>query len=515
MEPSTDVRGGLLARNTALNLLGQALPFAVGFVTIPYVIRGLGTDRFGVLAVVWLLLGYFSLFDLGLGRATTKFVADCLGRKELERIPQLVWTSLGSQVAFGLLGSLLVGALTPLLVTRILRIPPALIAETRNTLFLVAVGLPLVLATNGLRGVLEAFQRFDLVNYVKAPASIAVFVLPAIALPLGFRLPGIVLLLVIARGAAVVAYLICCIKVFPALARKFVYERRLLRGLLGYGGWITVSNVLGPLLNYMDRFFIASLLTITALGYYTPAYEVLIRIQIIPASLVATLFPAFAVLGTSGSAERMGDLFTRSLKFLVLVLGPVMVLAIVYAREFLWFWLGPDFAEKGTRSLQFLALGVLINSFAFIPFTLLQALDRPDLAAKIQLLLLAPYAGILWVMIPHWGIASAAAAWTLRATADTCLMFGACLWLRYVDLRTLFGHRLLRAAGLVLALGIVLHFARLGPDYWMGQIILTTGFFALFAGGTWVLVLDKTDKGFVTDGVDTVRAALTRANAVR
>jgi hypothetical protein len=68
---------------------------------------------------------------------------------------------------------------------------------------------------------------------------------------------------------------------------------------------------------------------------------------------------------------------------------------------------------------------------------------------------------------------------------------------------------------LVLALVIVLHFARLGPDYWMGQIILTTGFFALFAGGTWVLVLDKTDKGFVTDGVDTVRAALTRANAVR
>ena len=200
MDNSSEVRGGLLARNTALNLLGQVLPLAVGFVTIPYVIRGLGTDRFGVLALAWLLLGYFGLFDLGLGRATTKFVAECLGRGELDRLPQLVWTSLGSQVAFGLLGGLIVSALTPLLVTRILRIPPALIVETRSTFFLLAAALPLVLAMNALRGVLEAVQRFDLVNYVKVPASISVFLLPAIALTFGLRLPGIVLLLVMARA---------------------------------------------------------------------------------------------------------------------------------------------------------------------------------------------------------------------------------------------------------------------------------------------------------------------------
>lgn len=515
MEQPSEVRGGLLARNTALNLLGQALPFAVGFVTIPYVIRGLGTDRFGVLAVAWLLLGYFSLFDLGLGRATTKFVAECLGRKELERIPQLVWTSLGSQVAFGLLGSLIVGALTPLLVTRILRIPPVLLGETQNTFFLLAAGLPLVLATNALRGVLEAVQRFDLVNYVKVPANILVFLLPAIAIPFGLRLPGIVLLLVIARGGAVVAYLVCCLRLFPALARQFVFERGLLRSLLGYGGWLTVSSVVSPILNYLDRFFIASLLTITALGYYTPPYEVLIRLQILPASLVATLFPAFAVLGASGSAERMSDLFMRSLKFLVLILGPVTALAVVYARGFLWLWLGPDFAEKSTAPLQFLALGVLINSFAFIPACLLQARNRPDVTAKVNLLLLVPYLGILWVFIPRWGLSGAAMAWALRATLDAGLLFAACLWTKYIDLRTLMGHRLLRGAGLVLALGVALDLTRLPRGYWMGQVILAAGLLALFSAGVWGLILEKTDKSFFTNGIDTLIAALTKANFVR
>ena len=68
---------------------------------------------------------------------------------------------------------------------------------------------------------------------------------------------------------------------------------------------------------------------------------------------------------------------------------------------------------------------------------------------------------------------------------------------------------------MVLALGICLHLTRLGPDHWMGQVILTTGFLALFAVGAWILVLDKTDKGFVTKGIDSVMAGLTKANAVR
>jgi O-antigen/teichoic acid export membrane protein len=515
MDTLSEVRGGLLVRNTARNLLGQVLPLAVGFVTIPYVIRGLGTDRFGVLAVAWLLLGYFSLFDLGLGRATTKFVAESLGRGEPGRIPQLVWTSLGSQFAFGLLGSLIVSALTSLLVTRILRIPPALIVETRSTFFLLAAALPLVLATNALRGVLEAVQRFDLVNYVKVPASISVFLLPALALTFGWRLPGIVLLLVMARAGAVVAYLVCCLRLFPALAQRFVFDRRLLRSLLGYGGWITVSNVLGPLLGYLDRFFIASLLTITALGYYTPPYEVLIRTQILPVSLVATLFPAFAILGTSNSAERLSDLFARSLKWLILALGPVMVLAAIYAREFLRLWLGPDFAETSTLPMQLLALGVLVNSLSYIPSCLLQARNRPDLTAKIPLFMLAPYAALLWVFISYWGTSGAAAAWVVRAILESGVMFFLCLRTKYLDSRMLFGHRLLSSAGLVLALAIVLRFARLGAGHWMGQVILTTGFLALFAVGAWILVLDKTDKGFVTKGIDSVMAGLTKANAVR
>jgi O-antigen/teichoic acid export membrane protein len=61
--------GRLLARNTIWNLIGQLVPLLVGMVAIPPLVRGLGIDRFGLLSLVWVIIGYFSFFDLGLGRA--------------------------------------------------------------------------------------------------------------------------------------------------------------------------------------------------------------------------------------------------------------------------------------------------------------------------------------------------------------------------------------------------------------------------------------------------------------
>jgi len=101
---SLEIRGDLLARNTVLNFIGQALPLLVGVVTIPFIVRGLGTERFGLLSLAWVVLGYFAIFDLGLGRATAKFVAKALGKGEKDQIPQSVWTAVTAQAILGILG---------------------------------------------------------------------------------------------------------------------------------------------------------------------------------------------------------------------------------------------------------------------------------------------------------------------------------------------------------------------------------------------------------------------------
>src|SRR5438445_5815064 len=122
--------GRLLAKNMIWNLIGSGAPMAVAVVCIPILIRGLGKERFGVLTLAWALIGYASLFDLGLGRALTQLAAKKLGAGEEREVPSLAWTSLLLMVVLGIVGAAAVFLISPWLVHSGLNVPDELEPET-------------------------------------------------------------------------------------------------------------------------------------------------------------------------------------------------------------------------------------------------------------------------------------------------------------------------------------------------------------------------------------------------
>src|SRR5438132_1659426 len=117
------IGGRDLARNALLNFVGQAMPLVVAIVTVPLIVHGLGSERYGILSMAWIILGYFGIFDLGLGRAATRFAAEALGSGRADRVPEIAWTAVLIQAALGVVGGLALIALAPLIASRILNIP--------------------------------------------------------------------------------------------------------------------------------------------------------------------------------------------------------------------------------------------------------------------------------------------------------------------------------------------------------------------------------------------------------
>ena len=296
----------MVAHNTALNVVGRVVPLLVAVAAVPYVVRNLGPDRFGLLALAWTVVGYFALFDLGIGPATTKFVAELLGKGEIRKLPELVWTALGSQTVIGLAAGVLLAFSTPLLVDRLLKIPAELHPQARLMFLILAVALPIDFASGSMRGVLAASQRFDLLNALAVPSSALTYLVPAVALALGFGLPAIVAFLVLARIGALAVLFVLCFRLYPSLRGGLRFDRQLVRPLLGFGGWVTVSGAVAPLVVYFNRFLISTVMSIGALGFYTPPSLISTKLLILPESLTATLFPAF-----SSSAGRRDVRGTR------------------------------------------------------------------------------------------------------------------------------------------------------------------------------------------------------------
>jgi len=420
MNSSFEIKSSLLAKNVALNFIGQMIPLVIAVLTMPYVIHGLGPERFGILSIAWIVLGYFSMFDLGLGRSTTKFVAEALGKGETERISPIVWTSLISQLVLGIMGGIIWALITPFLVERVLNIPPELIGETRTTLYLLSFSILIIICSISLRGVLEAGQRFDLVNAVSIPGTSSIFIMTAAGIFFGFGLPGIVVLLIISRAVTALVYLKLCIRIYPNI-RQVAIDANLLKALFTFGGWVTVCSIIGQIMSYADRFFIGMLLPIANVGYYSVSADMLTRLGALPGSFAKTLFPAFS--SVQADQEKLKQLYTRSLKYILLVVGPVVVVFITFSEDLLHIWLGTQWSSKTTIVFQILSVGLLFNSLSIISGNLFDGLGRPDLRAKIFISYILPYLLLLWLLTEQFGISGAALAFTLRAIFNSIVFF--------------------------------------------------------------------------------------------
>jgi O-antigen/teichoic acid export membrane protein len=413
----------LVARNAVLNAAGQGLQLVAAVAVVPFLVRGLGPEAFGAFQIIWVLFGYLALMDIGLGRATTRFVADALGRDASPEIPEILWTAAAVQVLMGLLGAALLVAASGPLAREVLEVPPHLEAEVIAGLRWVAVALPAVLLSASLSGLLEAHQRFDLVNAVRIPSSLATVIAPLIALAVGAGLVGIVCSVAMVRYLAVVAYALVCGRTVAGLQGMRRPSVRRVRLLLGFGGWVTVSNLISPLMVYLDRFVIGARLGLQAVAHYTAPFDAITRAAIVPSSLAQALFPAFSTLHASADRERAYRIAAGGIRVLGATMGALATAVIIGAHAGLVLWLGPAFADSGALPLRILALGVLANALAQIPFALLQGAGRADLTAAFHLAELPAYSLLLWVLTARYGITGAATAWSARCAADAGLLF--------------------------------------------------------------------------------------------
>ncbi len=409
-----------LLTNSLFNLLGQVLPLVIALVAWPLAIGGLGLELAGVLTFAWTMLGYFAFFDLGLGRGTTKFFAEALQQKRHDDLADILWVSFMLNVAIGLL-TLAVLMLSASTLVHALNVPAARVELTTTVFRVLALSIPAVTVTAVLRGILEAAERFDLVNLIKVPSNSALFLIPAVCIPLGMDLVPIVALMVASRWATVIAYFWSVARRFPSPVRAFTFRPARAGALLRYGGWVSVSNLMNPLVTYGERFLIPGMLSLTMLTYYTAPFELVARMAIIPASISLTLFPRFSGGGLAGDADARALLVRPSI-YLVLVMTPLALVFLAFAPEILHLWLGGDFADVAATMLMVLAVSFFFNALAYVPLAALQGMGRPDVKAWLDIVAALLFGALCWFGITWFGITGAAWAKLAVTLLDTVVL---------------------------------------------------------------------------------------------
>jgi len=398
------------------NVLGLLLPLVIALIAVPRLISAMGEVRFGMLSLVFALLGYASVFDLGVGRAVTKLVAERVGGERAHEIPLYARTALKIALWFGLAGCVLLLIAQYSGVLDLIEASPKIWLEFSDTYLLCALAIPLVTIGGVLRGILEGIGAFRHIAYVRIFNGFANFAGPLLVVGLDKPLFAATAAIVFARLAACAALTYFGYNILrPTVA--VAHLDGVIRGMLSFGGWMTVSNIISPAMTYLDRFVIASLISATAVAYYATPYDMVTQAVILPSAIASVLFPHFSLL-RANDVHKLKNIYRRASTAIFFIMVFVAVPVIVFAEPVIAWWISPGFAKNAAPVAQVLAFGLLFNGMAQLPFALLHASHRADVTAKLHLIEALIYFLLLFFLLKQLGIIGAAAAWSARMFLD-------------------------------------------------------------------------------------------------
>lgn len=400
----------------------MGLPLLVALLAIPELLRLLGAERFGWLTLLWALVSYLGLFDLGLSRAVTQRLATALSGGTLDEMGGIAGTALWLACALGLVG----GAVLFLLASWVSVLLPEAAEPDQVALAMrwMGLALPFAVVTAVLRGALEATHAFAAINAIRLPLGVWTFVGPWLVAALWRPDLGVIAAALAAgRVAGFIAHAMAARHAFPQLHGRWNWRLEYCCALLRAGGWLTLSNVVSPLMGYVDRFFIGVSLSGAAAAYYVAPQEIVTKIWIVPGALTAVLLPTFAARIGRHDAWQ---LFDRSVGLLLLTLLPLTLGLAFFSRELLTLWLGDQFAAQSAPLLQVFAAGILINCLAHVALTWLHGRGDFRSPALLHLVELPVFIALLWLLTAQWGLLGAALAWLSRMSLDTICMFAMC-----------------------------------------------------------------------------------------
>jgi O-antigen/teichoic acid export membrane protein len=452
----------------AFNLMGRLLPIAIALVTVPIYISYIGAARYGVLSIVWIVLGYFGFLDFGLSQATTNALAKLVHASKEERAGVLL-TSLYLNLLFGVLGGIVLYFAGGVLLHHLLSLSDLMSAELQEALPWIACMLPLALLAGVARGAIQARERFFDLNLLDLLGFTLTQFLPILCIIyLGPSLAVVIPAAFLARALSVGLNL-AWVAHIERLSTLRVFDRSRLTEMLAFGAWVTVTNVISPLLMSIDQLLVGSVLGAVAVAHYAVPMNLVTRFQVFAVALATALFPRFSRVG-SEEAMLLSEKAVVSLGY---GFGAVCGPAIVIGGPFLLLWLGADFASHATPVFELLLIGTWVNGLAIIPYSFLQGQGRPDLVAKLHTLEVLPFIALLWILLHRFGLSGAAVAWTVRVAIDATLLF----WVSRFPLRELL--RLVPALLLLLASYVVTQIVDISMIW---SVLLAGSIFLAFVG---------------------------------
>lgn len=458
-----------LARNAAYNLLGAAVPAVLSLLTIPYIVRSLGTADFGLLTLVTAIVGYFAIIDINMTAGSTRYVAQYRTCGDAPRLHATICFGLVVYLGIGSLGMLALLAGAEFIAGRL----PDMPAEHQGTavlaLRIAALGFLFGQLQAYLNSLPGAMLRYDVSGRIEAAFGTLLPLATVTLLALGQGLIGVIVLRVALSAVQIGVLALSLRRLLPAFAPAWP-DAALRRQLLSFSGYSFLSRLAAVTYAQADKLMIGARLGLSAVAHYAVPTTLSNRVMSLVFRLSGVMLPHASALATAGRHEELADHYLTATRHLFYLNGCIALLLAGLAQPMLALWIGPDFARAGATVMALIALAQWVDSTTNLPSLVNDAVGHPRVTGVFALARAVLGLGCIGGGIELAGIVGAAAGHLVAS------LLMAAVFVRYVHGRSV-----------PVALGPLWRQSYAGPLLWLVPVAALAFGLAPWADTWWRL----------------------------
>jgi O-antigen/teichoic acid export membrane protein len=399
--------------NILANYFGKAIVVLASLAFVPFYIRYLGIEAYGLIGFYSLLQGLVAVLDLGLSPTLNRELARLSARqdsaqqaRDLVRTLEMIYWSIGVFIGIGVV------FLAPIIAHRWIHPQGLTAAAVQRSVLLMGIMLalqwPLSFYEGGLMGLqrLVAYNGFQsALQVVRGVGAIAVLQFIASTVTAFF----VWQVVVSAAGTILCAMFLW--RYLPDGSRPR-FSLPLLRGVWRFAAGLTAASVATVALTLSDKVILSRKLPLADFGYYNLAFVASSVLYYLIYPISNAIFPRLSQYVAQDDPAAVSRTYHTACQLMTVVTTPVAFVIALFAYHVMRIWTGNLVTAEHTAVLVTIAtLGTLLNGFVNIPYALQLAYGWTRLALYVNGLSLVVQLPLLLYVTSRYGAVGAASIW--------------------------------------------------------------------------------------------------------
>jgi O-antigen/teichoic acid export membrane protein len=345
---------------------------------------------------------------LGLNEGVPRYIAFFRGRREEQKLHELIVSAMLMGLIAGLLSILVSPSLFQSLAGNSFDAQGKILSVVKILVFAV----PFTILLNLTVAIYRGFDRTNVNMYfynIIRPISLLGFASAAVFV--GVSLKGVVFADLLSMVFTFGIMSIYFIKK-PPIKQAAKQERKIqfsdtTRQLIRYSFPLLITATLLNLMSWIDTIMLGYFKSAEVVGIYNAVYPLVGFLSLVIASMGYVYVPVTSRLWGQNNTAPLGSIYAVMTKWCFLLTFPLFALIFVYPEYFITKLYGAQYVS-GATSLRILALGFIANSYFGFNYHTLLASGDSDFLMKCSVASAGINAVINFMLIPEYGMVGAA-----------------------------------------------------------------------------------------------------------